>query len=255
MTRTELWVRRRRQSAMDDDASTTSPPDLLQSGDPPLPPPRLRHLVSGTTDPVDFVITGQHDAQAIADIARAAGRPIGPGAVVADVGCGAGRLLRHLTPMGARVLAGDVNPAMAAWVGANLDVEVFPIDETPPIALADGSVDVLIAYSVLTHLPLRHQRMWVADWRRTIAPGGLMVVSTHGRSRRAELRAFERRRFDAGRVVVRHRAASGDNRCAAFMPAEAAPDVFGTLEILDHREPPADRPWDQDLWTLRKPVS
>ncbi len=252
-TAAHLLVRRRRADRIAEDEPVSDLRPLVAEGDPPVPPARLRHLVSGTTDPGDFLDTGRRHSQAIADAAERAHAPFGSGVVVADVGCGCGRLLRHWAKSGATLLAGDTNPELLRWVTDNLAVRTFAIDRDPPVPLADGSVDVLVAYSVLTHLPLAGQRAWVHDWRRVVRPGGLLICSTHGRNRRSDLGDLERARFDAGEVVVRRPLAAGHNLCASFLPPAAAAAVFSELTVLEHREPSADDPWDQDLWVLRRP--
>ena len=153
---------------------------------------------------------------------------------------------------GPTLLAGDPSPALLDWVVDNLTVTPFSIGTAPPLTLADDSIDVLVAYSVLTHLPADEQRSWLADWERVVRPGGLIICSTHGRSRHAELDGRERARFDGGEVVVRHPLASGHNLCAAFLPPAAAASLFAGLAVVDHIEPTADQPWDHDLWVLRK---
>lgn len=228
-TRVLLWRRRRALRRLPAAGDTLG-----------LPPPRLRARVTGNTDVDDFLTTGARHASALAELAAGHGVPFAPGVTVADIGCGCGRVLRHWVDTGARLLASDPERDLEDWVLASLPVG----------ALDGGPVDVVVAYSVLTHLPVDGQRSCLATWAGLLRPGGLLLCSTHGRSRRLELTLAERRRFDAGEVVVRHPAAAGDNLCSAFVPPEAAPALFAPLRLVDHREPPPAQPWDQDLWVL-----
>jgi ubiquinone/menaquinone biosynthesis C-methylase UbiE len=44
----------------------------------------------------------------------------------------------------------------------------------------DEFFDLVIPYSVFTHLTREVQKAWLAEMRRVIAPGGLLIASVHG---------------------------------------------------------------------------
>jgi SAM-dependent methyltransferase len=254
LTRLRARIRSRRtdETALDSYVDGAEINGLVAADDPPLPPARLRVLVSGSHDGVDFLVEGRRQASIVAAAAREGGVPIESGVVLADVGCGSGRLLRHWVASGPTILAGDPNEAMLDWVGSHLPVRPFAIGTDPPLAVDTSSVDLVVAYSVLTHLPPDEQKLWFDDWRRIARPGGLIICTTHGPGRRGELSWLERRRFDRGDAVVRHPSASGSNLCSSFLPDAAARELFSAVEILDRIEPTPDHPWDQDVWVLRR---
>jgi ubiquinone/menaquinone biosynthesis C-methylase UbiE len=102
---------------------------------------------------------------------------VAPKAVL-DVGTGTGFLALLLAEMGHRVKALDLSPGMVEQARRNaaergLDVELGVADgESLPEP--DGAYDVLVNRNVLWTLPRPEQA--VADWKRVLKPGGLLVV-------------------------------------------------------------------------------
>jgi SAM-dependent methyltransferase len=58
--------------------------------------------------------------------------------------------------------------------------EFVPIDAWPPTPYESGSFDLVIGYSIFTHLSQAAQSAWLDEMRRIIRPGGLFLASTHG---------------------------------------------------------------------------
>jgi ubiquinone/menaquinone biosynthesis C-methylase UbiE len=97
---------------------------------------------------------------------------------VLDVGTGTGFLALLLAEMGHRVKALDLSPGMveqtqrnAAERGLNVEVAVADGESLPE---PDAAYDVLVNRNVLWTLPKPDQA--VADWKRVLKPGGLLVV-------------------------------------------------------------------------------
>jgi SAM-dependent methyltransferase len=187
----------------------------------PLPPPRLRLLVDGRSADADhFLAVGARSAQALAAAARDAGRPLEDMDAILDFGCGCGRVARHWASLeGTRVHGCDYNPDLVGWCRGNLGfMEAARNELEPPTSYADGSFDLVYALSVLSHLEEALQEAWVAEFRRLLRPGGLLVVSVLGDEIRWRLSEEEKRRFDAGRLVVQRPRMSGRNLCTAYHP-------------------------------------
>jgi ubiquinone/menaquinone biosynthesis C-methylase UbiE len=99
---------------------------------------------------------------------------------VLEIGCGAGPLTAWLIDQGAQVTGIDVSPGMLALarerVGTRAQLLLKSVEE--PLDFAqDGSIDVVVASLVLHYV-----RDWLPplrEFRRVLAPGGVVVFSTH----------------------------------------------------------------------------
>lgn len=195
----------------------------------PLPPPRLRLLVDGrSADGGHFLRVGRQMFEGIREGVVAMGRePEDLGAVL-DFGCGCGRVARHWSALAGPELHGcDYNGALVDWCAANLpSLRVARNQLAPPLPQVSGSFDLIYALSVFTHLDADLQRRWLAEYRRLLAPGGLLVVSVLGATVAPRLGGEERRRFEAGEMVVQRPRMAGRNLCTVHHPRAY---VEGTL--------------------------
>jgi 2-polyprenyl-6-hydroxyphenyl methylase/3-demethylubiquinone-9 3-methyltransferase len=111
-------------------------------------------------------------------LARARGAlvpPAGrPGAVLVDLGCGAGLLAPHIAEKGYRHLGVDLT-ASALHVAASHGVTVVRGDVTA-VPLADGCADVVTAGEILEHVA--NHAAAVGEACRLLRPGGLLVIDT-----------------------------------------------------------------------------
>jgi SAM-dependent methyltransferase len=105
-----------------------------------------------------------------------------------DFGCGCGRVARHLlSPEAvsrygfvARDYTGvDVDRRQIGWATRHLPGKFAVTPHLPPTALASSSFDVIYTISVFTHLDEGPQRAWLAELARLLAPGGLLLATTH----------------------------------------------------------------------------
>ncbi|UXI70103.1 class I SAM-dependent methyltransferase [Tahibacter amnicola] len=217
----------------------------------PMPPAGHLVLVGGETNAEAFLQGGAHTAQTIRSVLAAHGADIGQFRAILDFGCGCGRVMRHWQSLPGRVeLHGtDYNAALIEWSRKNLPFGRFHINSlAPPLSHADGSFDLVYAFSVFTHLTAALQVAWIAELTRVLAPGGYLFITVHGESFRNQLSVDEARQFDAGDLVVRHAGMAGSNLCAAFHPLPYLRRMAGELEVIDHR--PALL--GQDVVLLRK---
>lgn len=111
-------------------------------------------------------------------LARTVGEATEAPKAVLDVGTGTGFLALLLAGMGHRVKALDLSPGMveqarrnAAERGLNVELAVADGESLPE---PDAAYDVLVNRNVLWTLPRPDEA--VADWKRVLKPGGLLVV-------------------------------------------------------------------------------
>lgn len=108
---------------------------------------------------------------------------------------GEGTLLDFGTGWGryARIFMKDFRPENV--VGVDVDKrfvgicrEIFPygtfevVPALPPCALDEGAFDLIIAYSVFSHLAEHAASAWIDEFARILRPGGMVAVTTQGRS-------------------------------------------------------------------------
>jgi SAM-dependent methyltransferase len=186
----------------------------------PLPPPILRVQVSGLARAEPFIIQSHRAAQAVLGGVRRAGRELEELDAVLDFGCGCGRVMRRWANVsGPSFYGSDYNAKFIAWCRENLPFAQFEVNAlAPPLPFGNEQFDLVYALSVFTHLTEPLQRQWIAELRRVIKPGGLILFSTRGEAWTWKLEPEERARYDRGEVVIRYRDVAGTNLCAAFHP-------------------------------------
>jgi 2-polyprenyl-6-hydroxyphenyl methylase/3-demethylubiquinone-9 3-methyltransferase len=106
-----------------------------------------------------------------------------PGAVLVDLGCGAGLLAPHAARLGYRHVGVDVGRTALALAREH---GVLPVRaDATRVPLADGVADVVSAGEILEHVP--DLRAAVAEACRVLRPGGTLVIDTIAATRRARL--------------------------------------------------------------------
>jgi SAM-dependent methyltransferase len=100
------------------------------------------------------------------------------GARVADIGCGDGALARLLTRLGARVTGIEPSEAQLARARAAEPAgdEVYLQGVAEALPLPDASLDVVMFFNSLHHVPVEHQAQALAEAARTLKPGGRLCA-------------------------------------------------------------------------------
>ena len=113
----------------------------------------------------------------------AAGFTLAEGATLLDFGASSGRVLRVIAAARPDLtcLGCDPNEGAIAWAQAHLPGEYFVSPQQPPLErLADGTVDAAYAISIWSHFAAAPALAWLDEMHRVIAPGGSLVLTTHG---------------------------------------------------------------------------
>ncbi|ARO15487.1 hypothetical protein BVG79_02147 [Ketogulonicigenium robustum] len=156
-----------------------APPPRSQQ---PLPPPALRHYYGvrdGKYDDTLYLQGGASDVQHMRRALQDDGWATGSGAML-DFGCGAGRMIRHLTPEAALapVWGVDIHAEAIAWAQDALSppFDFATTTTAPHLPFEDRTFTVAYAGSVFTHIG-ELADAWLLELRRLLAVGGWLYLS------------------------------------------------------------------------------
>ena len=100
-----------------------------------------------------------------------------------DWGCGTGRNIHLYSKLSRihRICGCDVDAEAIAWCLENIkSVEFSVVPLYPPTHYPCNEFDLIISYSVLTHLPCEAQICWLKEMQRILVPGGLFLATLNG---------------------------------------------------------------------------
>ena len=109
-----------------------------------------------------------------ADQVRVAG-----GGPVADVGCGPGRITGLLRGLGLDVFGLDLSPAMIELGRRDFPGVRFDVGSMTDLDLPDASLDGVIAWYSLIHIPDEEIGTVLRHFQRVLRPGGRLMVGFH----------------------------------------------------------------------------
>jgi SAM-dependent methyltransferase len=159
-------------------------PALFAHFYPPIPPQELRDTACGGRTEHSHLWTGVEDLENLLGLWEVFGpKPLDQVESVLDFGCACGRVLRWmpLALPGARLFGVDVRAASIEWCRAHLQGDFRANATQPPLAhIADGSIDLVYALSVFSHLNLASSRAWLAELARVCRPQGRILVTVCG---------------------------------------------------------------------------
>lgn len=113
--------------------------------------------------------------------AAAHGRPLGKDTQLLDFGVGWGRIARYfLRDVPAQNILGvDVNPEILAECKALLpDIRYLVCAQDQKLDVKDGSIDVVTAFSVFSHLSPPAAGHWIRELHRVMRKGATAVLTT-----------------------------------------------------------------------------
>lgn len=151
-----------------------------------LPPEDLVFRVMGNKDgpnPIRFLSSGREVAQSFVRALDQVDRRLRDFEQILDFGAGCGRVLRWLLPKAPKSTWGacDIDEPAIEWVGENLPVaSAIATQPLPALPFDDGQFDLVLGYSIFTHLPGDYQDAWLEELARVTRPGGTLLLTVHG---------------------------------------------------------------------------
>ncbi|WP_062350761.1 class I SAM-dependent methyltransferase [Herbidospora yilanensis] len=118
-----------------------------------------------------------------------------PGKVL-EVGCGPGRVTSWLHRQGLDISGVDLSPGMLAHARATFPDIVFTEGDMRSLDVPDASLSGLVAWYSIIHIPAAFLPGVLAEFRRVLAPGGLLLVAFQVGDEILRLRDIDFRRLD-----------------------------------------------------------
>jgi SAM-dependent methyltransferase len=109
---------------------------------------------------------------AFAEAVRAADH--GP---VADLGCGPGKVTAHLAAVGVPAFGVDLSPKMIELARQAFPGLTFTVGSMTALAIQDNELGGILAYYSTHHTPPELLPVVFAEFHRTLAPGGLLMLA------------------------------------------------------------------------------
>jgi SAM-dependent methyltransferase len=152
------------------------------ASDLPMPPAGLRYRVSGTDNEEWFHRCGEMTLSDFEDALESVGRRFEDFKTILDFGCGCGRVTRWLRPRcpGARISGCDIDPPAVEWMRREMpDVDARVTQGLPPLPFPDAGFDLVLGYSVFSHLDETYQDAWLTELRRVSKSGAILLLTVH----------------------------------------------------------------------------
>lgn len=182
--------------------------------------------------------------------------PLAP--FILDWGCGPARITRHLRKhaQDATIYACDPNIETIIWNQKNIPDIRFEVQEKyPPLPFPDAYFDLVIGFSVLTHIPGQDQRKWLHEIHRILKPNGIAWLTTHGHYFIQRLSKKEKIEIETKGVHNTYYHQPGHRMMSTYhLPEKWEKELEEKFEILEYwdGEKNPTKAGKQDLWILRK---
>ena len=130
----------------------------------------------------DYLADGWRTLSELMLLLEQAGRPLVGFKNVLEFASGHGRFTRHLArAIGAqRVTVSDVVAGAVDFSRAHFGVQGFDSARLPQDVQWPQQYDLVFVLSLFSHLPHATWKPWLARLWEAVAPGGVLVFSTHG---------------------------------------------------------------------------
>lgn len=130
----------------------------------------------------DYLADGWRTLSELMVLLEAVDQPLLKTARVLEFASGHGRFTRHLvkTLSARRVVVSDVVPSAVEFSRSTFGVDGFPSASVPEKVEWPARYELVFVLSLFSHLPRSTWSRWLKVLYEAVAPGGLLVFSTHG---------------------------------------------------------------------------
>ena len=135
-----------------------------------------------------------------------------------EFAAGYGRVTRYIDKSRFDITSCDIHPGAVQFISESICVNTLLSDTCPENFQANNQFDVVFALSFFTHMPNKTFGRWMKALYRHVAPGGLLIFSTHGRI--------------ANEVALRYETQDGYAFSAASEQGDLSVDDYGTTVSL-----------------------
>ena len=131
-----------------------------------------------------YITRGKRDTDRMLEIATTGAFSLASDSRILEMGCAAGRMIRHLRPFAesGEVWGVDVLAPLINWCKGNLapPFRFATTTTVPHLPFEDSYFDLIYTGSVFTHIDDLADA-WLLELRRVLAPGGRLYVTLHDR--------------------------------------------------------------------------
>lgn len=97
--------------------------------------------------------------------------------LVAELGCGPGRVTAHLRDLGLDVFGLDLSPRMIDLAREAYPDLRFEVGSMDALGLADGELHGVVSWYSVIHAPPKVVRSYLTEFHRVIASGGHLLIA------------------------------------------------------------------------------
>jgi SAM-dependent methyltransferase len=132
-----------------------------------------------------YITKGKRDVNKMLEIATSSDFSLTPGSRILEMGCAAGRMIRHLKIFSdsCEIWGVDVNSPLVNWCKGNLSPPFHFATTTtlPHLPFADSYFDFIYTGSVFTHIDDLADA-WLLELRRILSSKGRLYITIHDRN-------------------------------------------------------------------------
>jgi len=178
---------------------------------------------------------------------------------ILDYGCGHGRITRHLKSMlkPSKLVVADIWDSAVNFCANEFNARPFHISDTNKISSVDEKFDIIISYSVFSHLPPHLFEFTLYELQKILDRGGLLLFTTKGDYHVKKLQISLKEGYHYGSIwkVPNHTKGriSAENYSLMIVTRPFVENLLKKvgLELLAHLQEP-ERLSSQEMYVVRK---